>query len=188
MPITGPLCDHAIIAAGIRRLIDTSKMTSCDPCCGAPRARSHHCLLLLKSRAFEFLQTPILLRSEQPTVALNVFRRSIEKKPIVSIPLLHLPKLDLSKRQMDQPDLFKRHFVLLLQEVLFPFVLEPLEKPTHRLTNLSSNLQTLLQKLHTADNYRPIPSSLDVVLILFFVFSSVMFSEFSLLKRMQGTS
>jgi hypothetical protein len=67
-------------------------------------------------------------------------------------------------------------------------VLEPLEKPTHRLTNLSSNLQTLLQKLHTADDYHPIPSSLDVVLILFFVFSSVVFLEFSLLKRMQGTS
>jgi hypothetical protein len=114
--------------------------------------------------------------------------KEYRKKPIVSIPLLHLPKLDLSKQQMDQPDLLKRHFILLLQEVLFPFVLEPLEKPTHRLTNLSSNLQTLLQKLHTADNYCPIPSSLDVVLILFFIFSSIMFSEFSLLKRMQGTS
>ncbi len=69
-----------------------------------------------------------------------------------------------------------------------PFVLEPLEKPTHRLTNLSSNLQTLLQKLHTADDCRPIPSSLDMVPILFFAFSSVMFSEFSLLKQMQGTN
>jgi hypothetical protein len=145
-------------------------------------------LLLLKSRAFEFLQTPILLQSKQPTVALNIFRRSIKKKPIVSIPLLHLLKLDLSKRQMDQLDRLKRHFILLLQEVLFPFVSEPLEKPTHHLTNLSSNLQTLLRKLHTADNYHPFPSSLDVVPILFFVFSSIVFLEFSLLKRMQGTN
>jgi hypothetical protein len=114
--------------------------------------------------------------------------KEYRKKPITSIPLLHLLKLDLSEQQMDQPDLLKKHFILLLQEVLFPFVLEPLEKPTHHLTNLSSNLQTLLQKLHMADDYRPIPSSLDVVLILFFVFSSVMLSEFSLLKQMQGTS
>jgi hypothetical protein len=80
---------------------------------------------------------------------------------------------------------FEKALCTFATGVLFPFVLEPLEKPTHRLTNLSSNLQTLLQKLHTADDYRPIPSSLDVVLILFFV--SVVFSEFSLLKRMQGT-